>query len=92
MIIDSSAILAVIGKEPGCERIVHQLAASPEPGSAPRPGWRRASCCGAIRAAGKTALARFLQENSIQTVASMRLTPAPRSTPIAVQQGQAPAT
>ena len=30
MIIDSSAILAVIGKEPGYERIVHQLAASPE--------------------------------------------------------------
>jgi len=27
MIIDSSAILAVIGKEPGFERIVHQLAA-----------------------------------------------------------------
>ena len=29
MIIDSSAILAVIGKEPGYERIVHELAASP---------------------------------------------------------------
>ena len=29
MIIDSSAILAVIGREPGYERIVHQLAASP---------------------------------------------------------------
>jgi hypothetical protein len=28
MIIDSSAILAVIGKEPGYERIVHELAAS----------------------------------------------------------------
>ena len=32
MIIDSSAILAVIGKEPGYERIVHQLAASPGTG------------------------------------------------------------
>jgi uncharacterized protein with PIN domain len=30
MIIDSSAILAVIGQEPGYERIIHQLAASPE--------------------------------------------------------------
>ena len=29
MIIDSSAILAVIGKEPGYERIVHELAAAP---------------------------------------------------------------
>src|SRR5271166_350112 len=29
MIIDSSAILAVIGKEPGYERIIHELAASP---------------------------------------------------------------
>jgi ribonuclease VapC len=29
MIIDSSAIQAVIGREPGYERIVHELATSP---------------------------------------------------------------
>lgn len=28
MIIDSSAVLAVIGKEPGYERIIHELAGS----------------------------------------------------------------
>ena len=29
MIIDSSAVTAVIGREPGHERIVHELAATP---------------------------------------------------------------
>ena len=43
MIIDSSAILAIIGKEPGHERIVHELAAAPGTGSAHRPGWRPAA-------------------------------------------------
>ena len=70
MIIDSSAILAVIGKEPGYERIVHQLAASPET----RIGAPTRLETGIVLTArfgprGKTALARFLQENSIQTVA-----------------------
>jgi ribonuclease VapC len=70
MIIDSSAILAVIGKEPGYERIVHQLAASPEI----RIGAPTRLETGIVLTArfgprGKTALARFLQENSIQTVA-----------------------
>jgi ribonuclease VapC len=70
VIIDSSAILAVIGKEPGYERIVHQLAASPET----RIGAPTRLETGIVLTArfgprGKTALARFLQENSIQTVA-----------------------
>ena len=69
MIIDSSAILAVIGNEPGYERIVHQLAASPET----RIGAPTRLETGIVLTArfgpqGKTALARFLQENSIQTV------------------------
>jgi ribonuclease VapC len=70
MIIDSSAILAIIGKESGHERIVHQLAAAPGTriGAPTRPE------SGIVLTArfgprGKTALARFLQENSIQTVA-----------------------
>jgi ribonuclease VapC len=70
MIIDSSAILAVIRKEPGYERIVHELAASP----ATRIGAPTRLEAGIVLTArlgprGKTALARFLQENSIETVA-----------------------
>jgi len=70
MIIDSSTILAVIGKEPGYDRIVHQLAAAP----ATRIGAPTQLESGIVLAArfgsrGKTALARFLQENSIQTMA-----------------------
>ena len=69
MIIDSSAILAVIGKEPRYERIVHELAASP----VTRIGAPTRLETGIVLTArfgprGKTALARFLQENSVQTV------------------------
>jgi ribonuclease VapC len=70
MIIDSSAILAVIGKEPGYERIVHELAASPRT----RIGAPTRLETGIVLMArfgprGKTALARFLQENAIETIA-----------------------
>jgi ribonuclease VapC len=69
MIIDSSAILAVIGREPGYERILHQLAASLRT----RIGAPTRLEAGIVLTArfgprGKTALARFLQENSIETV------------------------
>ena len=70
MIIDSSAVLAVIGKEPGFGRIVHALAASPET----RIGAPTKLETGIVLAArfgprGKTMLARFLQQNAIMTVA-----------------------
>src|SRR5262249_54626061 len=70
MIIDSSAILAVIGREPGYERIVHQLAAS----SGTRIGAPTQLETGMVLTArfgprGETALARFLPETSVQTVA-----------------------
>jgi ribonuclease VapC len=70
MIVDSSAVLAVIGKEPGFERIVHALAASPET----RIGAPTKLEAGIVLAArfgprGKTMLARFLQQNTIMTVA-----------------------
>lgn len=69
MIIDSSAILAVIGREPRYERIVHQLAASPRT----RIGAPTRLEAGIVLTArfgprGKTALARFLQENAIDTI------------------------
>jgi ribonuclease VapC len=70
MIIDSSAILAVVLKEPGYERILHALATS----SATRIGAPTRLETGIVLTArlgprGKTVLARFLQENSIETVA-----------------------
>ena len=70
MIIDASAILAVIVKEPGYERIVHELAAS----SGTRIGAPTRLETGIVLTArfgprGRTVLARFLQENYIQTVA-----------------------
>jgi ribonuclease VapC len=70
MIIDSSAVLAVVGKEPGFERIVHALAAS----LVARIGAPTRLETGIVLTArlgprGKTVLARFLQENAIQTVA-----------------------
>jgi ribonuclease VapC len=69
MIVDSSAILAIVLKEPGYERVVRQLAASP----ASRIGAPARLETGIVLTArlgprGKTVLARFLQENSIETV------------------------
>ncbi len=70
MIIDSSAVLAVIGKGPGYERIVHELAGSPETwiGAPTRleVGIVLTTRLGPL---GKTVLARFLQENAIKTIA-----------------------
>lgn len=67
MIIDSSAVLAVIGKEPGHERIVHELAAS----TGIRIGAPTQLETGIVLTArlgprGRTILARFLQENVIR--------------------------
>ena len=70
MIIDSSAILTIVGKEPGYERIVHALAVAQRT----RIGAPTRLETGIVMTArfgprGKTALARFLQENAITTVA-----------------------
>jgi ribonuclease VapC len=70
MIIDSSAVMAVIGKEPGHERIVHELAASPGTWiGAPTQLETGIVLMARLGPRGKTVLARFLQENAIQTVA-----------------------
>jgi ribonuclease VapC len=70
VIIDSSAILAVIGKEPGYERIVHELAGSPQTQiGAPTRLEAGIVLMARFGPVGKTALARFLQENAIETVA-----------------------
>ena len=70
MIIDSSAILAVIGRESSYERIIHALATS----QGTRIGAPTRLETGIVLMArfgprGKTALARFLQENAIETLA-----------------------
>src|ERR1700735_14051 len=70
MIIDSSAVLAVVGGQPGDERIVHEIAAS----TGTRIGAPTQLETGIVLMArlgprGRTVLARLLQENAIQTVA-----------------------
>jgi len=70
MIIDSSAVIALIGKEPGFERIVHELAASPGTRiGAPTQLETGIVLTARLGSRGKTLLARFLQENAIQTLA-----------------------
>jgi ribonuclease VapC len=70
VIIDSSAILAVIGREASYERIIRALAAS----QGTRIGAPTRLEAGIVLTArfgprGKTALSRFLQENDIVTTA-----------------------
>jgi ribonuclease VapC len=70
VIVDSSAILAVIGREAGYERIIRALAAS----QGTRIGAPTRLEAGIVLTArfgprGKTALSRFLQENEIATAA-----------------------
>jgi ribonuclease VapC len=70
MIVDSSAVLAVIGKEPGYEHIVHALAASEETWiGAPTRLEAGMVLTARLGPRGKTVLARFLQENAIKTAA-----------------------
>lgn len=69
MIVDSSAIIAVIGKEPGYERILRKLA---EAGHA-RLGTPTRLEAGMVLTArfgsrGKTVLARFIQESNISAI------------------------
>src|SRR5258708_26092164 len=70
MIIDSSAVLAVIGKEPGFGRIIHALAASPETRiGAPTKLEAGIVLSGPVGPRGKTMVARFLQQNATMTLA-----------------------
>lgn len=66
MIIDTSAIIAVIGREPGHEQIIHRLASSPQTGiGAPTELETGMVLVARFGARGRTALARFLQENRV---------------------------
>lgn len=70
MIIDSSAILAIVGKEPGYDRVLHALATAQRTRiGAPTRLETGIVMTARFGARGKTALSRFLQENAITTVA-----------------------
>src|SRR5258708_18886377 len=70
MIIDSSAVMAVIGNDAGDECIIHELAVSPGAWiGAPTQLETGIVLMARLGPRGRTVLARFLQENAIQTVA-----------------------
>ncbi len=67
MIIDSSAVIAILLKEPGYERVRDLLAASQNAGiGAPTVVESSLVLCSRLGHAGKTLLARLLQEAEIE--------------------------
>jgi ribonuclease VapC len=67
VIIDSSAVIAILLKEPGYERVRDRLAASQNAGiGAPTVVEGSLVLCSRLGHAGKTLLARFLQEAEIE--------------------------
>jgi ribonuclease VapC len=69
MIIDTSAVIAVIGREPGHDQIIHRLAGSSRTGiGAPTRVETGMVLLARFGPRGKTALARFLQENRVDVV------------------------
>jgi len=67
VIIDSSAVIAILLKEPGYERVRDRLAASQNAGiGAPTVVESSLVLCSRLGHAGKTLLARFLQEAEIE--------------------------
>ena len=69
MIVDSSAVIAILLKEPGYERVRDRLAASERVGiGAPTVVESSLVLCSRLGHAGKTLLARFLQEAEIEVV------------------------
>jgi ribonuclease VapC len=69
VILDSSAIVAILVKEPGYERLRDHLAAAEQVGvGAPTVLESSLVLCARLGHAGKTLLARFLQEAEIEVV------------------------
>ncbi|KAA2261631.1 type II toxin-antitoxin system VapC family toxin [Solihabitans fulvus] len=69
MIIDTSAIIAIIGREPGYERLEERIAEAVVPKiGAPTQLETGMVLVGRWGARGNTLLARFLQHNGIKTV------------------------
>ena len=69
MIVDSSAIVAILLKEPGYERLRDHLAAAQQVSvGAPTVAESSLVLCASLGHAGKTLLARLLQEAGIEVV------------------------
>ncbi len=70
MIVDSSAIVAVLLKEPGHERLVERLAEDPQPGvGAPTLVETGMVLAARLGPAGETVLARFVQAYDLVVIA-----------------------
>jgi ribonuclease VapC len=69
VILDSSAVVAILLREPGFERLRDRLAASEQAGiAAPTVVESSLVLCSRLGHAGKTLLARFLQEAEVEVV------------------------
>jgi ribonuclease VapC len=69
VIVDSSAVIAILLKEPGYERLRDRLAASEQVSiGAPSVVESSLVLCSRLGHAGKTLLARFLQEAEVEVV------------------------
>jgi ribonuclease VapC len=69
VILDSSAVVAVLLKGPGYERLLERLAATEQVGiGAPTAVETSLVLCSRLGHAGKTLLARFLQEAEVEVV------------------------
>ena len=69
MILDSSAVIAILLMQPGFERLRYRLAASEQVGiAAPTVVESSLVLCSRLGHAGKTLLARFLQEAEVEVV------------------------
>ena len=69
MILDSSAVIAILLREPGHDRLRDHLAASEQVGiGAPTAVESSLVLCSRVGRAGKTLLARFLQEAEVEVV------------------------
>ena len=69
MIVDSSAVIAILLREPGHERLRERLAASEQISiGAPTVVESSSVLCNRLGHAGKTLLARFLQEAEVEVV------------------------
>ena len=69
MIVDTSAVIAILLKEPGYERLMERLATSEQVGiGAPSVLESSIVLCSRLGHAGKTLLARLLQEAEIEVM------------------------
>lgn len=70
MIVDSSAIVAILLQEPGCEPLLDQLAGSEDPPGVGAPTLVETGIVLAARLGvpGKTLLARFVQESDLRVI------------------------